>query len=654
MLTRMWRRSLLCLLCACSAAVGPPDAPSICEGEGAQRRCAVDEPEVSTGPCPAGWSSQTRDSIERCAPWEREPACAASSVALPGERECVPVGDDCPLGEWPPDLPVQGVIFVRAGAVDGDGSAARPYGALATAIERASEGGTIALSRGVYELKDAAVDSLSIVGACEEEVEIVSRGPGAALVLNGRSSLARLRLLPEGAGVISRGEATLEQVRIEGAKAFALHVAQGELRANRLLLRNTEAVTEDTFGLLVEAEATIERSAILQIEDMGVAVRAGGRLTLRDSVVADGRPRSRDGKYGTGLVLDHGEAYLERAVFSRNREVSILAREGAMLTMVDTLVTDTASAPGGTTGYAMLISADAQAELRGVWLNGQEADGLSAIGDRARLSIERSVIEGAGGNGLSLYLGATANAQSLAILSAQNAGIRSDKGHLQASSLVVEGASGACAIAEGGAMSLRTAKLSGCALGLVATASATVELEEAVVRGEGSGVVATGGARASIQAARLERSSVLVFAGDRATVQLQDTAMFGPSQRCLNVQGDAEVEGARLHVERCDEVGVALLQGRAELESIRVRWARLGLGIWDRANVHRFTVEDSERCGVHLAERSQFDLQSGTVFRSAAGGCGPHRSHGLRMLENGTDWDAELSPQLQAIEPPRL
>lgn len=652
MLMRMWRRSLLCLLCACSAAEGPLDAPSICVGEGAQRRCAVAEPEVSTGPCPPGWSSRMRGSIERCAPWDAEPVCAASSIALPGERACVPVGDGCPVGAWSPDLPAQGVTFVRAGAVGGDGSAARPFGTLTMAIERASEGQTIALARGVYELRDGALDDLSLVGACEEEVEIVSRGPGPALVLNGRSSLARLRFRPEGAGIVSRGNATLEQVRIEGAKAFALHVAQGELQAHRLLLRNTEAVSEDTFGLLVEAEATIERSALLQIEDMGIAVRAGGRLTLRDSVVADGRPRSRDGKYGTGLVLDYGEAYLERAVFARNREVSVLAREGAKLTMIDTVVMDTISAPGeGTTGYATLISADAQAELRGVWLNGQEADGLSAIGELARLSIERSVIEGAGAHGLSLYLGATANAQSLAILSAQDAGIRSDNGQLQAHSLLVEGATGACVIAEGGALSLRSAKLSGCALGLVATASATAELEQAVVQGEGYGVVVTGGARASIQEARLSLSTVLVFAGGRATVQLRDLAMLGPSQRCLNVQGDAEVEGARLHVERCDEVGVALLQGRARLESIRVRWARLGLGIWDRADVHRFMVEDSERCGVHLAERSQYDLQGGTVFRSAAGGCGPHRSHDLRMLENGMDWDADLSPQLQPIDP---
>lgn len=254
-------------------------------------------------PCPEGWD-EVAGAPPRCAPWTPEPACPAGSVAFPGDRACAPPSGRCSGDEWGGVITA---IFVRPGAVGGDGTRARPYGTLQEALRTARGGATIALSTGTHvtnleQLRSAIV----VVGACATTTRLI--GPrGAALTLLEGASLGSLTFAGE-LRTAGTGH-TLAGVTVEGALWVE---AQADLHIERLTASDTIRV-EGTLeadgvatargltvlgsGHLVAARVLLSGQGGLTVDGVAEAsalfstgpellVRGSGRLTLSDAVLA--------------------------------------------------------------------------------------------------------------------------------------------------------------------------------------------------------------------------------------------------------------------------------------------------------------------------------------------------------------------------------
>ena len=105
-------------------------------------------------PCPEGWAEiDTPDTrLVTCEPWPEggQQECAADEAHFLGEPGCSVIGTRCPRGDWAEDLPSdRPVIYVLAGSpAGGEGSRSSPFGTIAQAIEAATPGTIVALSKG--------------------------------------------------------------------------------------------------------------------------------------------------------------------------------------------------------------------------------------------------------------------------------------------------------------------------------------------------------------------------------------------------------------------------------------------------------------------------------------------------------------------------
>src|SRR5687768_13140464 len=122
----MKRAVVFCVLVACGGPVAPIDA-------GSEWTIAAPAGPAPPMPpafvCPDGWRQRELDGASMCEPWKDDTTLDCDGLAIPG------VGceafDTCPADGWPLDLPSSGVVYVRAGAIDGDGSRGRPFATLA-------------------------------------------------------------------------------------------------------------------------------------------------------------------------------------------------------------------------------------------------------------------------------------------------------------------------------------------------------------------------------------------------------------------------------------------------------------------------------------------------------------------------------------------
>lgn len=163
-----------------------------------------------------------------------------------------------------------------------------------------------------------------------------------------------------------------------------------------VVVRDTES-EESTArfgrGLSLElgARADVTRAAFERNREMGVFAAGGGAvLTLTDVAVRDTRGQQSDGRFGRGLdVQDGASADVTRAVFERNREVSLYAgTAGSMLTLVDVVVRDTQSQESdGRFGRGLSVEAGAHAALTRAEFAGNRDVGVFAFGAGSTITL---------------------------------------------------------------------------------------------------------------------------------------------------------------------------------------------------------------------------------------------------------------------------
>lgn len=228
--------------------IGPPAAPA--------------SPEAPRMTCAPGWRASIDAGVSICEPWieDAAPRCGASEIAsVGGPSDCLPALA-CPAGDWPDDVPTD-AVYVRAGAVGGDGSRAAPFATLAQALARAASTGTVVLGAGEYA-EWARVDGTpTIRGVCPERVRVIDPATPAqaAIVVNARAH-------PRISGLTLTG-ASHALWLLEGASASIDGVV---LRAPQPILLEADA-TLDASAARIDATSTA-RSAIVAFPGASVSL----------------------------------------------------------------------------------------------------------------------------------------------------------------------------------------------------------------------------------------------------------------------------------------------------------------------------------------------------------------------------------------------
>lgn len=291
--------------CAGPAGTGdasPPDGPSFAIAPPAR----VDPPDLT--PCPPGWREVALRDATVCEPWgdDRAPSCAAEELAVLGR----PAGEACepamPCGteEWPDD-PTPTAIYARPGALDGDGTAARPFGTITAAASAARAAGSavteIVLGEGEFVEAVRVGGPLTIRGLCPERTRVrdpATSSSAAIAVASGTVHLSGVGVRGEVYGLWMNGGATLvaegvtawgreSAVRVDGGATFDAT----RLRADRPVVVDNAYPT-----ILVGPTATVALRAST-LSGGGGAIYGYGRptdptdpfsvITIEDSAILD-------------------------------------------------------------------------------------------------------------------------------------------------------------------------------------------------------------------------------------------------------------------------------------------------------------------------------------------------------------------------------
>lgn len=330
----------LCLLGAlgCDASVERDAGAPIVLPDGGQVSVAPPAPPAVVGwDCPEGWSEVRVGDATACEPWPASfEGCPDGEARFVGDAACATFAP-CPDGGWPDDLPADGVVYVRAGEVGGDGTRDRPFGRAADGLAAAAPGDTVALAPGTYEEALTIEAPLTLRGACPARTVLRAVGPG----IGGNIVLA-----------VRARDVTIEDLSITG----------------------------DRWGIDVRAEgsAVVRRTLIHDARVFGVAAAGGSSVTLEETIVR----RVDPGESGAGVACAEGSRIeLRRSILEDNIRFSMLSfAEGTEVLLRDTVVRRTHADSNGQFGIGVAI-------------------GMSARLDAERLIVERSRVTGVIGTG---------------------------------------------------------------------------------------------------------------------------------------------------------------------------------------------------------------------------------------------------------------
>jgi len=233
--------------------------------------------------------------------------CEPGSMAIPGEATCRPVAT-CSEGAWA-GIPRDGaIVFVRAGAVSGDGSEARPFGKIGEALAVAPDNAVIAIDDGSYD-EDLIIERRArLWGRCPSTVTI--RGVSVATIE-------------------ARVDAELHRLAVRGTGAGVWIFGAPNVLLDAVWIHDCGARGVEAGGYGKRSRTRIARSLIERVRASGIGA-FGAEVVLEGSVIRDVTPRSTNPQSGdgilmrpekTGMVL--GSLEVNRSVIERTRQTGI-------------------------------------------------------------------------------------------------------------------------------------------------------------------------------------------------------------------------------------------------------------------------------------------------------------------------------------------
>jgi len=575
-------------------------------------------------PCPKGWREVAdADGAATCDPYPEggAKACGADEAHFPGEPACTRIGRPCPVGDFPEDLPAGSTaIYVRPGAVGGDGREASPYGSIAEALADATDGAIVALAKGTYDEVVTLARPVTLRGACVAETIVTSSVPSdfdatITIAFRGGARLEDLTVSGERTAVRVSGDAVaaeMESVLVDGAAVIAVEVGAGaSLAAHSIVVRGTRSSSRRDFGSALEvfgaAHATVSRAIFEDNRTVGLlSAEPGSDLEAMDVVVR--RTSTSEGAldFGFGIQVQGGaRAVVSRALFEGNHSAGMnSALPGSELFATDVIVRGTeAREQDDEAGYGLEVFAGARAEVSRAVLDGNRATGAVALDEETEIVLSDVVVrdtrarlrDGDAGYGIDVQDGAHGDV-SRALLA-----------RCGATALLALGA-GANLVAED------------------VTVRDTLGRESD--RAGGYGVTVENAALLTLTRARVDgsRGVGIVASGVGATAELAD----------VDVVGTLEQECAALGT--CNGFGTGL--------------AALDTGTLD---VTRFRSSDAVMCGVQVAAFGQADLHVGVISGNAIGANLQFEGFDPRRLQDGVIYrDNEVTFDTSALPVPEV
>jgi hypothetical protein len=633
------------------------------------------------GPCPTGWRAvppEEPDGVTTCDPWPeagREECEAVDEAHFPGEQHCARVGTACRSGDWADDLPAGArVLYVRAGeAAGGDGTRELPFGMIADAMDAATPGTIIALSKGTFDEAVELDGGVTLWGACVAETLVAcstSSPSDATVTARGMDTAVRnLRIGGERVGVSLDGRMTsisIQDVVIASTMSAAVTVSNGSATLESVVVRDTRSrAGELVFGrgmqLEYGAEVDVTRAAFERNREFGiVAFDPGTELILTDVVIADTESQELDRSNGRGLGLDGGASVVvTRGVFERNRGAGITARSGeTRVSLTDVVIRDTRSQERDLTegrgleaagGAAIVVERALIERNRGFGVVEDEAGTSVLMTDVVIRDTRFQERDRLGGIGLLLDNGSECELSRVLIERNQEAGVSAmHGGKLQMTDAVIRDTRGrdldktlgrgldaeyGATVVVANALFERNAH----AAILAFDEGTTLSVTDAVLRGTlpqasddtgGIGLALASGAKADAVRVLIERNAqagaVSIDGGLSLTdVVIRDTEVQASDQQFgwgLCAQEASTVEVTRALIERNREVGVVAMD---EETSIRltdavVRETRTS----ERGDAGTGVVT---LCGASLA-MSRFELRGNAL-------CGCQLAHGSSLVD---------------------
>jgi hypothetical protein len=404
-----------------------------------------------------------------------------------------------------------------------------------------------------------------------------------------------------------------------------------------------ERASDGTLGRGLEvqqgAEAQVRRAVVDDNRATGVFVAADATLLLEDAVVRGTREQASDGTLGLGLwVQGDAEAQVRQVIVADNLEVGVFVGTDATLLLEDAVVRATRErASDGTFGRGLEVQNGATAQVRRAMVDDNRDVGVLVVAD-ARLLLEDAVVrgtrerasDGAGGRGLNIQQGATAQVRRAVVDDNREIGFLAVDGTLLLEDAVVRGTRERASdgtlgrgleVQPGAEAQVRRAVVDdNRATGVFVAGDASLLLEDAVVRGTreqasdgafGRGLSVGLGAEAQVRRAMVDDNrsvGVLVFGSD---LLLEDAVVTGTRRPVCFEEGTCPRASRAAHA--LGAVGTSSVTAeRVRLQGSEVcgMWLSDGDDLPGESRQYAGKVEASLRDGVVSGNRWGLCLQS--------------------------------------------
>jgi len=630
--------------------VAPPDIPWLDDGV----------PPLMFTPCPEGWREVTEAGVTTCDPYpEGGPSeCAFGEAHFVGEPGCRPVGDPCPAGDWPAELPSDdSVVFVQAGASGGDGSRSAPFGRLDEVPWGVrGTGWTVALAKGSYEGVLPLRAGVQVIGACVAETHLSGIGlpVSGVLMVTSRGEPASVRNLsivdaPQfGVDVADGGALSLLGVAIVRATGVGLRVSDGasEVEATDVLVEGTRPFADGRLGQGVDIRAARfvgTRLVVAANHAVGLGGRSGANVTLTDVAVAGTESQQFDATYGDGVTALGGtQLAATRLWVAGNRTTGVVARGSSTITLADAVVRDTrAQERDGNYGSGLFVGDGAHLEATRLLASHNRMAGVLAL-DGGSITLSDVVVHDTQGQERDGTLG-------------RGIGVQSSR--LEATRLLVS--------------DNRDAGI------FIAEPDSRATLTDVVVRDtDGGGLIAQSGVRLEVTRLLVSGSRHVGVLASSTTGTITDAVVRDTRNRLsdgalgygFSVQYDGDIEASRLRLATSCEVGLfvgaATFRGSdVEIEHVSraacdggERMYGYGAAVFDAtATLERFAIRQAETCGlfvVNVRADAALDVRHGVVEGSAIGACVQVEGYDLDRLTEDVlyrDNDANLEATMLPV-----
>lgn len=480
--------------------------------------------------------------------------------------------------------------------------------AATSAIAVTVEGMTITGHRGAAIASGGATLTLrdSVIDANRGDSITVS-GAGTHALIERSVIRATTAAAPgRGLGILTNASADLivrDSAVADNVDTAILVAASGShALVERSAILGTRSNASGDFGLGVMtrdgAKSEITATALSGNHEVAIfAYGTGSHATVTDVVVSDTLPSPGAGT-GPGLMADTGALDAERVTVVRSSDVGVQSEHSGTLTAHALIVRDTQPGASGDNGLGVAAIGGSTASLTASALVDNVTIGASAIGPKAKLTLDGTLVTGtkadtAGGRGygVELEMGAAADLKGSAVVGNLESGVfavdastsvtltqsvvsstKAGKGKAHGRGVVLEmGASASVS---------QSALIANHDIGASArNAGSSLKIEQTVIRGtlpqdsdgtHGRGLEADDGAKLSVsQSAVLGNHGVGILGSSKSVVDVRDSwiadtladASTGGPGRAATAQASASMTLLGVVVQRSAQLALAASAG---------------------------------------------------------------------------------------------